>query len=62
MVAVLPQASRAMNVLTCDLKHPLELMLPSVEVIVTAPQPSVAVAEPSEASILLGLQPSVTSV
>ena len=62
IVAVLPQASVAVNVLTCVLKHPLELMRPSLEVIVTAPQASVAVAEPSVASILVGLQPSVTSV
>ena len=37
-------------------------MLPSLCVIVTGPQASVAVAEPSVASILVGLHPSVTSV
>jgi hypothetical protein len=52
VVAELPQASTAVKVLVCDLKHPLELMLPSAEVIlVIAPQASVAVAEPRAASI-----------
>ena len=56
------QASVAVNVLVCDLKHPLEITAPSDEVIlVTVPQASVAVAVPSDASGLAGLQPSVTS-
>jgi hypothetical protein len=62
MVAVLPQASRAVNVLTCDLKHPFELTAPSREVIVGVPHASVAVAEPREVLISAGLHPSVTSV
>ena len=60
VVAELLQASTAVNVLTRVLKHPFEVMLPSLVVIVTAPHPSVAVAEPSVASILVGLHPSVT--
>ena len=60
MVAVLPQASRAVNVLICVLKHPFELIAPSEELKVTAPQASVAVAEPRVASILVGLHASVT--
>ena len=62
IVAALLQASTAVNVLVLVLTHPVEPIAPSEEVIVTAPQPSVAVAEPSVASILVGLQPSVTSV
>jgi hypothetical protein len=64
VVAVLPQASTAVNVLVCDLEQPVELILPSEEVIlVTGPQASVADAEPralliSEAK---GLQPSVVA-
>jgi hypothetical protein len=50
------------KVLTCDLKHPLLDIAPSLDVIVGIPQPSVAVAVPREASILFGLQPRVTSV
>jgi hypothetical protein len=47
-VAVLPQPSTAVNVLVCDLPHPVELILPSEEVIlVTGPQASVAVALPN---------------
>jgi hypothetical protein len=63
VVAVLPQASIAVNVLVCDCKHPLLLILPSLEVIVVAPQPSVAVAEPREALIsdTVGLHPKTTS-
>ena len=62
MVAVLPQPSEAVNVLICDLKHPLLLIAPSVNVTVGVPQASVAVAVPSEVLISIGLQPSVTSV
>jgi hypothetical protein len=62
IVAVFPQASTAVNVLTCDRKHPLLEIAPSLDVIVVAPHPSVAVAEPSEVLISAGLQPSVTSV
>src|SRR6185436_4611734 len=60
-VAVLPQPSLAVNVLVCDLEHVLLLILPSLDVIVIGPQPSLAVAEPRAASISLaeGLQPSV---
>ena len=63
-VAVLPQASVAVKVLTCDCKQPLVLTLPLLEVIVTVPQPSVAVAEPSAAVIsdAEGLHPKTTSV
>ena len=61
-VAELPQASTAVNVLVCDALQLVVDILPSEEVIVMAPQPSVAVAEPSEASTLDGLQPSITSV
>jgi hypothetical protein len=62
IVAVFPQASTAVKVLTCERKHPLLEIAPSLDVIVVAPQPSVAVAEPSEVLISAGLQPSVTSV
>src|SRR6185436_19635057 len=60
-VAVLPQASLAVNVLVCVSVHPEVDTLPSEEVTVVGPQASVAVAEPSAASISLakGLQPSV---
>jgi hypothetical protein len=64
VVAVLPQASTAVNVLVCDLEQPAELILPSEEVIlVTGPQASVADAEPSAALIseAKGLQPSVVA-
>ena len=50
-----------MNVLVLDLLQPLETTAPSDEVIVTAPQTSVAVAVPSEPSGLAGLQPRFTS-
>ena len=62
MVAELPQASEAVNVLTCDLKHPLVVIAPSLEVMVGVPQASVAVAVPSEVLRSVGLQPSVTLV
>jgi hypothetical protein len=61
-VAVLPQTSVAVNILTWVLKHPSELIVPSLCDIVTAPHASVAVAEPSVASIFVGLQPRVSSV
>jgi hypothetical protein len=59
VVDVLLQASLAVNVLVCDLEHVLLLILPSFCVIVTAPQASVAVAEPSARLIseATGLQP-----
>ena len=62
IVAVLPQASLAVNVLTCALLHPLEVTGPSAEVIVTAPQASVAVAVPSDPAGSAGLQPRFTSL
>jgi hypothetical protein len=62
VVALLPQPSMAVNILVCDLKHPLEVTAPSREVIVGVPHPSVADAEPREVVISAGLQPSVTSV
>src|SRR5207344_3006950 len=62
IVDELLQASVAINVLVCDLKHPLEITAPSDEVIlVTGAQASVAVALPSAAATLAGLQPSGTS-
>ena len=62
MVAVLPQASTAVNVLTCERRQPLLVMVPSTELIVGVPHPSVAEAEPSEVVISVGLQPRVTSL
>jgi len=60
VVAVLPQASVAVNVLVCDRKHPLLWTLAVLEVTVGVPHASVAPAEPSAASIAaeVGLQPS----
>ena len=60
MVAVLPQASLAVNVLVCEALHEEVVIVPSVDVIVVVLQPSVAVAEPSAAEIAdeVGLQPS----
>ena len=60
MVAVLPQASLAVNVLVCEALHEVVVIVPSVDVIVGVLQPSVAVAEPSAAEIAdeVGLQPS----
>ena len=62
-VAVLPQASLAVNVLIWEREQELLVMLPSLEVIVVLPHPSVAVAVPSAALISPtdGSQPSVTS-
>jgi len=62
MVAVLPQASTAVKVLTCERSQPLEVTAPSEEVTVGVPHPSVAEAEPSEVLISVGLQPRVTSL
>ena len=56
-VAVLPQASVAVYVLVCDRPHPLDVILPSADVIVGVPQASVAVAAPA-AGIEAGLHPS----
>jgi hypothetical protein len=62
IVAVLPQASTAVKVLTCDLEQPVLFIIPSLELTVGAPQASVAVAVPREVLISVGLQPSDTSV
>jgi len=62
MVAVLPQASVAVNVLTCERRQPLLETAPSLCDRVGVPHPSVAEAEPSEVLISAGLQPSVTSL
>jgi hypothetical protein len=64
MVAVLPQASAAVNVLVCEALHEVVVIVPSVDVIVVVPQASVAIAEPSAALIseAEGLQPSASSV
>jgi hypothetical protein len=51
VVAVLPQASVAVNVLVCEREHPLLITLPVEEVTVGVLQASDAVAEPSAASI-----------
>ena len=60
VVAVLPQASLAVNVLVCDALHEVVVIVPSVDVIVVVVQPSVAVAVPRAAEISEadGLQPS----
>src|SRR5258705_355030 len=64
VVAVLPQISVAVNVLVCDLIHPFLLIVPVVVVTVGVPQASVAVADPSAASIAaaVGLHPSGASL
>ena len=64
MVAVLPQASLAMNVLVCEAEHEVVVIVPSVDVIVVVLQPSVAIAVPSAALIseAEGLQPSASLV
>ena len=64
VVAVLPQASVAVNVLVCDLPHPVVTIAPSVDVTVGVPQASVAVAVPSAPSIVAvdGLHPSASAV
>ena len=63
-VAVIPQASIAVNVLVCDAEQLVVDTGPSEELIVGVPQPSVAVAEPSAAVIseACGLQPRDTLV
>ena len=60
VVAVLPQASLAVNVLVCDAEQEVVVIVPSVDVIVVVVQPSVAVAVPRAAEISEadGLQPS----
>ena len=60
VVEVLRHPSVAVNVLVLERLQPSETA-PSEEVIVTAPQASVAVAVPSEPSGLAGLQPRFTS-
>src|SRR5678809_1544038 len=64
VVAVLPQASLAVNVLVCDALHEVVDIVASVTVIVVVLQPSVAVAVPRAASISAaeGLQPRVVVV
>ena len=64
VVVLLPQPSIAVNILVCDLKHPLEITAPSLDVNVGAPQASEAVAEPSAALIseTSGLQPNAVAV
>src|SRR6186997_2561485 len=59
VVAVLPQASLAVNVLVCDALHEVVDIVASIAEIVVVLQPSVAVAEPRAASIseAEGLQP-----
>ena len=60
-VAVLPQASIAVNVLVCEAEQEVVDIVPSLNVIVGVPQPSVAVAVPRPAVIseAAGLQPRV---
>ena len=60
IVAELPQASAAVNVLDCEEEQVVVDTAPSVNVIVGELQPSVAEAEPSAAVIseVAGLQPS----
>ena len=60
MVAELLQASLAVNVLVKERLQPVVTIAPSLEVIVTAPQASVAVAVPSEPAGLDGLHPNGT--
>jgi hypothetical protein len=64
VVAVLPQASLAVNVLVCDALHEVVDIAASIAVIVVVLQPSVAVAVPSAALIseAEGLQPRVVVV
>ena len=62
MVAVLPQASVAVNILVCEDEQLDVDTAPSVNVIVAVLQPSLADAEPSAAVIsdAAGLQPKTT--
>jgi hypothetical protein len=64
VVAVLPQASVAVNVLICVRLHPVEVTGPSAVVIVGVLQLSVAEADPSAAfmSDAAGLQPNDVAV
>ena len=64
IVAVLPQASMAVNVLVSEAEHEVVTMVPSLNVNVGLLQASVAVAEPRAAVISdeAGLQPSDTLV
>ena len=52
-----------MNVLVCEAEHEVVVIVPSLDVMVGAAQPSVAVAVPKAAAIseAEGLQPRVTS-
>jgi len=63
-VAVLPQASVAINVLVWDLLHDVLTILPSLDDTVGIPQASVAVALPNAALIAAaeGLQPGGSGV
>jgi hypothetical protein len=63
-VAVLPQPSIAKNVLVCEALQEVVDIVPSVNVIVGVPQPSVAAADPRAALIseAEGLQPSDVAV
>jgi hypothetical protein len=60
-VAVLPQASMAVNVLVCEAEQDVVAIVPSVNVRVGVPQASVAVAVPNAAVIseAEGLHPRV---
>ena len=62
-VAVLPQASMAVNVLVLEALHDVVDIAPSLDVTDAVPQPSVAVAVPSAALISEadGLQPRVVT-
>ena len=64
VVAVLPQASTAVNVLVCDAEQEDVDTVPSVTVIVGVPQASEALAEPSPALIseAAGLHPRDVAV
>jgi hypothetical protein len=64
VVAVLPQASTAVNVLVCKRSQPLLDIDPSLDDTVVGPQPSVADPEPRAALISeeVGLQPRVVVV
>jgi hypothetical protein len=63
-VAVLPHASLAVQVRVCEREHPVLWTLPSLELNVVGPHPSVAVAVPSALLIspAEGLHPRVVVV
>jgi len=63
-VALLPQASTAMNVLVCEAEQEVVVIVPSLTVTVGIPQASVAVAVPRAAVIseAEGLHPKVNVV